>query len=126
MVDILLIALVPMLLVVVVIALLRSRRTRKPKAAKVDHQTRRERAVWGWAKVVEAASQPAEAGGRRRVKLQLEIHTPGTAAYLATTTWSIEAEALAYVEVGKEISVKVDPLDLKYVYPNGPWAKYVE
>ena len=125
MLDFLVVALVPMILVVVIIALLRGRRKNK-KPAKVDNQTRLERAVWGWARVLEMSSQAAESGSRARVRLTLEIHTPGTPPYTGTTTWLVEREALTYVEVGKEISLKVDPQDLKYIYPNGPWAKYIE
>jgi hypothetical protein len=126
MLDILLVAILPVIVAVVAISMIRSRRARKPKNVKVDHQTRRERSVWAWATVVASTSEPAESGRQARVRMQLEVHTPGTPPYQATTTWLVEADALAYVAAGKEISLKVDPLDLKYVYPNGPWAKYVE
>ena len=60
-----------------------------------------------------------------RVTMELEIHLPGTPMYNGTTTWLVEKEALEYVETGKEVPLKVDPLDQKYIYPNGSWAKEV-
>jgi hypothetical protein len=105
---------------------IRSRRPRKPKTAKDDHRTRQERAVWAWATVVTSASRPVNAVGMARVEMQLDVHMPGTPAYRATTTWMVEEEALAFVQQGKEIALKVDPLGLQYVYPNGSWAKFVE
>jgi len=105
---------------------LRMRRPRKQKAAKDTHSTRQERAVWAWAKVVSARRGATDSGNRVRVEMQLEVHSPGSQPYLATTTWLVEQEALAYVEEGKEISLKADPLGPQYVYPNGPWARFVE
>lgn len=105
---------------------LRMRRPRKPKTAKDSHQTRQDRAVWAWAKVVSAKCSATDSGVRVRVEMQLEVHMPGSQPYQATTTWLVEQDALAYVEEGKEVSLKVDPLGPQYVYPNGPWAKFVE
>jgi hypothetical protein len=105
---------------------IRMRRPRKPKHAKDDHRTRQDRAVWAWAKILSASQGPVNTFRMARVELQLEVHMPGTPAYQAGTVWLVEQEALASVETGKEISLKVDPLDPKYIYPNGPWAKYLE
>ncbi len=122
-----LIAFLPLILFGVVIwFLLRMRRPRKRKPEKADHHTRQERAVWSWARIVSATNGRPDAGNRVRVEMQLEVHTPGSEAYQGRTTWLVEQDALAYVEEGKEISVKVDPLGPEYIYPNGPWAKYVE
>ena len=126
MTNLLLAIFLPLAMGVFFVLLLRFRGVRRRKVAKVDHQTWRERAVWGWARVVSASSSPVDATGRARVKLTLEVHTPGTPAYSATTTWLVEPDALVYVEAGKEISLKVDPLDLRYVYPNSSWAKVEE
>jgi hypothetical protein len=126
MTNLLLAIFVPLAIGFFFVFLMRFRGVRRTKAVKVDHQTWRERAVWGWATVVSASSTPVDSTGRARVKLTLEVHTPGTPAYSATATWLVEPEALVYVEVGKEISLKVDPLDLQYVYPNGSWAKVEE
>jgi hypothetical protein len=105
---------------------IRMRRPRKPKHVKDDHRTRQDRAVWAWAKILSANQGPVNTFRMARVELQLEVHMPGTPAYQAGTVWLVEQEALASVETGKEISLKVDPLDPKYIYPNGPWAKYLE
>ena len=103
-----------------------NRRSRKPKAAKVDQRTRQERAVWAWATVLSSSQGPVNTLRMARVELQLEVHMPGTAPYQAKTTWLVDQEALASVEEGKEVSVKVDPEGPQYVYPSGGWAKYVE
>jgi hypothetical protein len=120
---------IPVLMAVgVVWVLIRTQRVRRAgkEVVKRDSQSRQERAVWAWAKVLASTPDATQPGSRTRVELQLEIHTPGTPAYEATATWLVDQEALDFVEVGKEISLKVDPLDLKYVYPNGPWARLVE
>jgi hypothetical protein len=105
---------------------IRMRRPKKPKAVKDDHRTRQERAVWAWAKIMEADQGPINTFRMARVVLKLEVHMPGTPAYLTKTTWMVEEESLASVEEGKEIPLRVDPVDPKYVYPNGAWAKIVE
>jgi hypothetical protein len=104
----------------------RSRRSKKPKKIKDDHRTRQERAVWAWATILSADQGPLNTYRMARVTLQLEVHMPGTPVYQAGTVWLVEQESLASVEQGKEISLKVDPLDPKYIYPNGSWAKYLE
>ncbi|MBN2387434.1 MAG: hypothetical protein JXB85_10465 [Anaerolineales bacterium] len=111
---------------VVLWAVLRQRRGRKKKAEKVDHRTRRERAVWAWAMVVKADAGPVDAGGRARVNLELEVHMPGTPVYTALVSWLVEQEGLAYVETGKEISVRADPQGPEFIYPDGSWARFVE
>lgn len=98
----------------------------RKKKTKDSPQTQRDRAVWAWARIVTSTHGAAGLGGMVRVTLELEVHLPGTPPFTATTTWLVEQEALAYVEMGKEISLKVDTQDLKYIYPNGPWAKVVE
>jgi flagellar basal body-associated protein FliL len=105
---------------------IRSRRPRKAKKAKVDENTRQERAVWAWAKVLSADLGPVNSYRMARVALQLEVHMPGTAAYEVKTTWLVDQEAMASVETGKEISLKADPLGPEHVYPSGSWAKLIE
>jgi hypothetical protein len=120
----------PLLAIAVVIYLVTARRRlpgRKPKAPKLDHATRQERGVWGWAKVLR--SKPVGSpglGGLQRYELELEVHLPGNPAYTPTATWLVEAESAGFVAQGREVSVKVDPADLKYVYPQGSWARYAE
>lgn len=101
----------------------RSARARR-KAPKLDHATRQERGVWGWARV-QASSRTGSPGlgGLQRFELQLEVHLPGNPAYTASTTWLVEQESAGYVAEGKEVPVKVDPADLLFVYPQGSWAR---
>jgi len=101
------------------------RRISGKKKIKDTSQMRRERAVWAWARVVTSTHGEVGLGDMVRVTLELEIHMPGTPMFTATTTWLVEKEALEYVETGKEIPLKVDPQDQKYIYPNGSWAKEV-
>ncbi|MGA2490680.1 MAG: hypothetical protein ABSF99_10940, partial [Anaerolineales bacterium] len=93
---------------------------------KDDPRTRQERAVWAWAKILSVNLGPVNTFHMARVELQLEVHLPGNPVYQAKATWLVEQESLASVEEGKEVSLKVDPLDPKYIYPNGTWAKFVE
>ena len=99
------------------------RRVSMKKKTRDDPQTHFDRAVWAWARVVSSTAGTAGLGSLVRVNLELEVHLPGTPFFTATTTWLVEQDALNYVERGKEISLKVDPQNLKYVYPNGSWAK---
>jgi hypothetical protein len=105
---------------------LRSRRPHKGKTAKVDDRTRQERAVWAWAKVVSSSQEPVNTYRMARVMLDLEVHMPGNPAYQVKTTWLVDQEALAFIEEGKEISLKADPLGPEHIYPNGSWAKLIE
>ena len=106
--------------------LLRMRRMSGQKKAKDTPQTHFERAVWAWAKVITSTHGAAGLGGMVRVVLELDVHLPGTPHYTATTTWLVEQAMLEFVEMGKDISLKVDPQNLKFIYPNGSWAKVVE
>ena len=103
----------------------RSRRSRKPKLEKVDDHTRQERALWAWAKILSSSQEPVNTYRMARVTLQLEIHMLGSPAYQAHITWLVEQEALAYIQEGKEISLKVDPMDPQYIYPKGSWARLI-
>ena len=105
---------------------LRQRRSRKPKNEKVDDRTRQERAIWAWAKVLSSSQGPVNSYHVARVKLDLEVHMPANPVYQAQTTWLVEEEALPYIEEGKEVSLKVDAVDPKYIYPKGSWARLVE
>jgi hypothetical protein len=125
MMDFLLVALPILSIVVFVWYFLRLRRARKPKPGKEDDRTRQERAVWAWAKILASSQEPVNTYRMARVEMELEIHMPGSPAYQAHTTWLVEQEALEYIAEGKEISLKVDPVDPQYIYPKGSWAKLV-
>lgn len=116
---------VPIFFIIVVVIFLLLTRKRKPKPEKVDHHTRQERGVWAWTKVLSAERDPASLG-MVRVKMKLEVHLRGEVPYQAETLWLVEEESLVYVEVGKEVPVKVDPTAPQFVYPQASWAKFVE
>jgi hypothetical protein len=105
---------------------LRMRAARKPKNAKDDPATRQERAVWAWAKILSSSHGAVNSFQMARVEMKLEVHMPGTPAYQVDATWLVEQDALASMEAGKEIALKVDPLGSQHVFPNGTWAKSLE
>jgi hypothetical protein len=105
---------------------LRMRAPRKSKTVKDDPTTRQERAVWAWAKIISSSQGELNTFRMARVEMKLEVHMPGTPAYQANVTWLVEEDALASIEEGKEISLKVDPLGPQHVFPNGSWAKSLE
>jgi len=105
---------------------IRMRRPKKAKKVKDDPVTRQDRAVWAWAKVLSSNLGALNTLHMARVEMTLEVHMPGSPAYQARTAWLVEQEALASVEAGKEISLKVDPQAPEHVYPNGTWAKSLE
>lgn len=105
---------------------LRMRAPRKSKAAKDDPTTRQERAVWAWAKILSSSKGALNSFRMARVEMKLEVHMPGTPAYQASAIWLVEQDALASIEEGKEIALKVDPLGPQHIFPNGSWAKSLE
>ena len=118
---------VPILTVIFIVwYFLRTRRSRKSKTAKDDPTTRQERAVWAWAKILSSSQGAVNTFRMARVEMELEVHMPGTPAYQAKARWLVEQDALAAMEEGKEIALKVDPLGPQHVYPNGTWAKSLE
>ncbi len=120
------IILIAAMVVLTIWILLRKSGKPRGKKAKDTPQTHHERAVWAWAKIVSSTHGAAGLAGMVRVALELEVHLPGTPQFPAATTWLVEQEMLTYVEIGKEVSLKVDPLDVKYIYPGGSWARLVE
>jgi hypothetical protein len=76
--------------------------------------------------VVSSSQEPVNTYRMARVMLDLEVHMPGNPAYQVKTTWLVDQEALAFIEEGKEISLKADPLGPEHIYPNGSWAKLIE
>jgi hypothetical protein len=102
------------------------RKQRKPKKEKVDEHTRQERAVWAWANILSSSQGPVSSFGVSRVEMELEVHLPGTPVYPAKVTWLVDKESLGFVDQGKELALKVDPLGPTHIYPNGSWAKVLE
>jgi hypothetical protein len=117
------------LLVIVTVAaavfiMVRHRSQTRKKKSHESLQTRQERAVWAWARVLSCSPGIEGLAGTIRTQLELEVHLPGSEAYRATITWLVDKEALGYVETGKELSVKVDPLATGFIFSSGPWAKF--
>jgi hypothetical protein len=105
---------------------LRTRAARKPKNAKDDPSIRQEKAVWAWAKIISSDQGAVNTFRMAHVEMKLEVHMPGTPPYQVSVTWLVEQDALASMEEGKEIALKVDPLGPQHVFPNGTWAKSLE
>ena len=104
----------------------RMRNRNKPKKIKVDETTRLERAVWAWANILESTQGPVSSFGVSKVEMDLQVHLPGTPPYPAKVTWLVDRDSLGFVEKGKELALKVDPLGPDHIYPNGSWAKPLE
>jgi hypothetical protein len=100
---------------------------RKQKEKKKDSlQTRLERVVWAWARILTCTVDEGIPQNPRKIHLELEVHMPGTPAYAALTTWLVDKEGMDFIQAGKDISVKVDPQEPAFLFPNGPWARRVE
>jgi hypothetical protein len=104
---------------------LRTVRRRKPKAGGNTPAARLGRATWAWARITTSHVQPSDRDWVR-VDLEFEVHAPGSSVCTAKATWLVQKESLEYIEVGKEISLKADPQDPSFVFPNAPWAKIPE
>jgi hypothetical protein len=117
----------PLLSVVIAIwYILRLRKQRRPKKEKVDEHTRQERAVWAWANILSSNQGPVSSFGVSKVEMELEVHLPGNPVYPAKVTWLVDKDSLGFVEVGKELALKVDPQGPEHIYPNGSWAKQLD
>ncbi len=114
------------LLIMVVVIVISSRMGQRKRKEIDSHATRLAGAIWGWATVLSATSAPAQGKDMMRVEMELEVHVPGTAPYAARTVWMVNPEAMAYLAVGKDVAVKVNPNSPKYVYPHASWATLVD
>ena len=62
--------------------------------------------------------------GKLKVSLSLEIHMLNDDSYTANATWEIDLTAIAAIQPGKTVAVKVDTDEKTTIYPNVPWATY--
>jgi len=62
--------------------------------------------------------------GKLMVAISLEIYVPNAKAYTANTTWEIDITAVATIQPGQVVAVKVDADEKSTIYPNVPWAMY--
>lgn len=116
--------LVSLLLMIAVVVI--SSRLGSGKKKEVDsHATRLAGAIWGWATILSLTSTPSQGGDMMRVEMELEAHVPGLAPYAARAVWLVKPEAMEYLQIGKDVAVKVNPNSPKYVYPHASWATLV-
>jgi len=62
--------------------------------------------------------------GKLMVAISLEIYVPNAKAYTANTTWEIDITAVATIQPGQVVAVKVDADEKNKIYPNVAWATY--
>ena len=62
--------------------------------------------------------------GKLKVTLSLEIQIPNVEAYITNTTWEIDLTAIAAIQPGQVVVVKVDRAERSNIYPNVAWATY--
>jgi hypothetical protein len=115
---------------VVVIAILAAvvaplRQAARGQARLANLRARAERAVWSSATVASLRNRPAPGTGERRVRvdLRLQVKAPDGTLYAATPSWFVDVDALANLQPGASLSVKIDAEDPAVIYPNAPWAE---
>ncbi|MCF8319191.1 MAG: hypothetical protein K9H63_02665 [Sphingobacteriaceae bacterium] len=62
--------------------------------------------------------------GKLKVSLSLKVHLPNNDAYTANATWEIDLTAIAAIQPGQVVAVKVDTDEKNIIYPNVSWATY--
>ena len=62
--------------------------------------------------------------GKLKVSLSLEIHMLNDDSYTANATWEIYLTAIAHIQPGQTVAVRVDTDEKTTIYPNVPWATY--
>lgn len=109
---------------------------RKPKKQAFEQQARQaefvereKRAVWASADVVTLRNRGSLSTMDNRqvvpVELRLLVQPPEGESYQAVTTWLVDSDAVAQVQPGQSLSVKIDQQDAQLIYPNVSWATYL-
>jgi hypothetical protein len=62
--------------------------------------------------------------GKLKLSLSLEIHMLNDHSYTTFATWEIDLTAIAHIQPGQTVAVKVDNDEKHIIYPNVPWATY--
>ena len=62
--------------------------------------------------------------GKLKVSLLLEIHMLNNDSYTAKATWEIDLTAIAHIQPGQTVAVRVDTDEKTTIYPNVSWATY--
>jgi hypothetical protein len=58
------------------------------------------------------------------VKLRLGVHRQNLEVIQLTTVWEIQQGALAQIQQGGWVEVRIDPDDARIIYPNEHWAEF--
>lgn len=101
------------------------RRNAAAQARQAELRARAARAVWSSATVASLRNRPAPGAGERRVRvdLRLQVQAPDGSVYPATPSWYVDVDALANLQPGASLSVKIDADDPSIIYPNADWAE---
>jgi hypothetical protein len=88
-------------------------------------EARIEGAIPAQAKVVAVGrSHTQKNQGTVVVHLRLEVYPPQGELYQVRTVWEVEPAAIAKVQEGQKVAVKIDLEDSSIVFPRVPWAQY--
>jgi hypothetical protein len=95
--------------------------------ADAQFQTRAARAVWADATIlsVRNCSPKRELSGKTMIDLKLQVMTADKKPYTASTVWLIDSIALAALQPGQHIPVKIDRDDSRIIYPNMMGMEYM-
>lgn len=62
--------------------------------------------------------------GKLKITVSLDIQVSNEEAYTAVSTWEIDIMAIADIQPGQTVAVRVDTDQKTTIYPNVPWARY--
>lgn len=115
--------------VVIVIAWAARRSTRQKvvhyPSQQLEFEQRERMAALASATVVNArvvVHYPSQ--NRQLVHVQLSVTPPGGKPYFASNNWEVDETAMAYLQAGAELAVKIDTQNPNIIYPNTGWASY--
>jgi hypothetical protein len=121
---------IPLLIAGLVVLLVRrnlGRQGTEAREQRAEADERAARGVWAQATVVNVLQMPRLLPGETpdavKVDLRLEVLPPGGAKFLTLATWLVDTTALANVQAGATVPVKIDSRDPARVYPHVNWAR---
>jgi hypothetical protein len=62
--------------------------------------------------------------GKLKITVSLDIQVSNEEAYTAVSTWEIDIMAIADIQPGQTVAVRVDTDEKTTIYPNVSWARY--
>lgn len=85
------------------------------------------RASWAGASILstQRCKTNHDLGGKVMINLRLEVVTTEQNTYSAVTTWLVHSTALASLQPGQHIPVKIDQEDPRIIYPNMTGMEFV-